>query len=235
MKYLIPLLILLVTGCQKEIFSTGSDTESFPIFLEADVFEPEVGRSYIVEHRPSPTGDFFDNLGAIGTVSDGALGTTLFMGLFTQSDQDPVTQTVRFTVQFWPENFAAGRAASAAEMATFFAEGRTFDFGEGTDEVRLNLDLPTEDLSDELSSSAYLTNPDGVVTVEQVFPFQSSIPGLSDEERSALLVRLSFSGTIGVFDELDFLTAQADGIPYVAKKTAVVEGESVLVLASEWR
>lgn len=32
LKYLIPLLLLTVIGCQKEVFTMCSDTESFPIF-----------------------------------------------------------------------------------------------------------------------------------------------------------------------------------------------------------
>lgn len=47
--------------------------------------------------------------------------------------------------------------------------------------------------------------------------------------------QLSFTGTIGVFNEQDYLTALDDGVPYVAKNTAFVEGETVLVLDSEWR
>lgn len=237
MRYLSCLLLFgcLFFNCEKEVFSSGSDTDIFPLFVTTDVHEVTVNRSYTIDVRPSPTGDFFDNVGAIGTVSSGALGTTMVMGLFEQEGQDVAGQAVKFSLQFWPETFAEGRAASLEELTDFFADGRVFPFGEGPGNVQFNLALPSATETEEISSSAYAPDINGSVRVENIFPFFSNIPGLTEAERTAWLVRVSFNGTIGIFDEVDYLAAQADGIPYVAKATATVAGEANLVLETTWR
>ncbi|MEM6770761.1 MAG: hypothetical protein AAF597_09280 [Bacteroidota bacterium] len=234
-KYLLPILLLLVTACQKEVFSIGSDTESIPLLLQAEVLELEVDRRYSLNIEPVPTGDFFNNVGAIGTVFEGTIGTSLMLGLFTQENLSASTQAEQLVLQFWPEDFVTGRGATPAEMSSFFTEGRSFPFGAGPGQVRFDLALEDSVPGERLSSSSFSSDPEGMITVERVFPYQSSIPGLTDAERNVLLIRLSFSGLVGIYDELDFLAAQEDGLPYVAKESAMVEGVTVLALESTWR
>lgn len=229
------LIVCLISGCEQEVFTSGADTDEFPLFVTAEVHEVEVDRRYVIDVRPSPSGDFFDNVGAIGTVFDGASEVNMILGIFDQEGQSAANQQVRCAFQFWPETFASGRAATLEELRAYFEDDRVFPFGEGPGAVRFSLALPSAAPGAELSSSAFAPDVSGSMTVENVFPYFSNIPGLSEEEGSAWLVRVSFSGTIGIFDEIDFLAAQADGVPYVAKATATVAGEANLVLETTWQ
>ena len=231
----VALLVVVFGACEKEIYSSGTVTEGFPMYVTASGNVVSTGQLVEVDYAANAEGNFFDNVGAIGTASAGERGNTLVLGLFqtlaaTRGQNDPV-----FTLQFWPSDLPEGRAPELAELEEIFVPGRVFPFGRGGDSVRMNIaQAPGTPLS-ELSSSAYTVMQEGTLTVTEVFTYESGIPGLEDEDRTYRLARFSFSGTIGVFNLSDFEDAEAAGEVYRAKESVVLSGEASLVLEATWR
>lgn len=232
---LLPVWVLSFASCEKEIYDTGTDSEDFPMFVNADVRLAGTNEMYTIDYRPSAVGDFFSNIGAIGTLSEGELGNTLILGLFDSPQADAGSQSPVFTLQFWPDGFTPGEAVTSSDLDDLFPSGRVYPFGQGPGNVDFRLALVPPGTRTGLSSSAYVDVSEGSLTVDNVFPFISRIPGLTSEERTFRLVRFSFSGTIGIFEFEDFVAAQLAGVTYVAKSVAEVSGEGNLVLEANWR
>lgn len=232
---LVFLVALSIISCEKENIELEGRQENnliiAPLMLEALV-EENTG-SYEIELRSSQIDNRFENYYSVGTISQGVGGPVLYLGIAGFPSFPSRQETFPLTLKFGVDEMDPQVGPSQDELTSYFSEGREFSFGEGNGQVQFGILLVGGDEQDRRSRSDYMTVPEGSVIVERVEPFVAALTEIAGGDREYLMITFSFSGEVGIHSAREELTAERNGVPYVASRNANITGTATLVLAAD--
>lgn len=166
------------------------------------------------------------------TLSRGAAGPTLLVGAYTNKTNPSVFPDVpRIELQFWPGSLAEQGTWSDAAVEAFFAAGNTFELGNGEmNQFGLKVLLPIVGdggLDARASSSDFLENPTGTLTITAVDDYRFTDYAVSEEATEGLMVKCAFEAEIGRYN---LAADEADGNQaFITDEVVqVLDGEAVI-------
>ncbi len=228
-RYLLFFAVLWFTACQKSEEYVPQITKVEPqVVMRGEIKEP--GQSDFVSFE-LVTGAQNNDLAFWfwqGNVSNSELGGDTYIGgTYGIGHSRPF-----WGVQFWTAVSSGDNRWSEAQIESFFQPGKHFPFGKGNGKVDLLLRLPFGGPYDpETSRPSHLANPEGMLTVIAIEPFDYPLNTNGNKHSYGKLVHCTFSGQLGRYDSL---ADQADGDPSFFQTDEVVElrnGELVFYIS----
>lgn len=228
------LMGLLIIGCEKENFNLeGRQMNNLIIApLSLDAVVEESMDSYQIHLVSTQVGSRYGNYYSVGTVSEGAAGPILYLGIAAYPTFQSRRETFPLSFKFRVDEIDPEVAPSEEELKRYFSIGREFSFGDDNGQVQFDILLIGGDQEDRRSRSEYVDVPEGRVKVEQIAPFIAPLSDISGGDREYLMITFSFSGIVGVHSAVEQQIAEQNGEAYIASRNVNVSGTTTLVLAA---